>query len=106
MQQQAQDTQTSPTSGGLLITAETVVATVMREVEIFGLDEALSRFKMVDSVFGDQPGWAETRRAVYDFFIEQRKLQAAQRQQPTINDNRHISMSGENATYNETFQGA
>lgn len=91
-----------PHDGGLMITSEMVLDTVRRDIEVYGLDEAIKRFERVRSYFAAIPGWAETVRQVDDLFIEERRRLKKEKARPlTVNQNLNLTMKGNNLSYNE-----
>lgn len=87
----------------LLITQESIIKGVLRDIGIYGIDKARARFDVLDSFHGGEPGWPETRKEVDKIFINERAIQSGS--QPLI-DNRRIYISGNNATYNENLKPA
>ena len=67
------DSTSNQTGGKLLITQESVVATIMGTYKSFGLARAMADFEKLDSVLSSHVGWAETKIAVYNFFADIRK---------------------------------
>ena len=85
-----------------MITSEMVLDTVRRDIEVYGLDEAIKRFERVRSYFAAIPGWAETVRQVDDLFIEERRRLKKEKAQPMIvNHNRNTTINANDAQYIE-----
>ncbi|MDE6689355.1 MAG: hypothetical protein K2O54_05115 [Prevotella sp.] len=86
----------------LLITQESIINGVLRDITIYGIDKARARFDVLDSFHGNEPGWFETRKKVDKIFIDKRTKQSDN--QPLID--KQINIFGNNATYNENLKPA
>ena len=89
--------------GELLITKEKVVESVLLQIKLRGLDKAIERFDVLDSMFRRIDGWHETYIAVQEIFLTERERQQGHQ---LIVDNRTVNITGDNTTYNEIFKKA
>lgn len=90
---------TNPTAGGLVITKETVVSVVLRQIDIRGLDETVQMFDALGKWFGEEEGWTETVREVNEIFRRERERL---KQEKAGSQFYHIvTMNGKNANYTE-----
>ena len=89
--------------GELLITKEKVVESVLLQIKLRGLDKAIERFDVLDSMFRRIDGWNETYIAVQEIFLTERERQQGHQ---LIVDNRTVNITGDNTTYNEILKKA
>lgn len=102
MAQPSMEKKGKPRTGGLKITSETVLCVMREQVEQYGLDKAMQRFDELTLLFAGQKGWAETVRAVKEFFIEERKKPKVENVQPVVvNQNHNTTINATNAQYTE-----
>lgn len=116
-----------PRRGKLKITQERVVEVILRIIETEGLEEARAQFKLLNNLFSTERGWSETAAEIHLIFAEvQQRLRKEQLEMelakqragaPSIimmsqNEangvidsrkvfNRDVTMTGEQAIYNE-----